>query len=92
MISTSGAKSKLQVGYKRQSRLHCAKVKTSSAVDRWSHHPYVFDFLTLTEPAREKELEDKLLAHVERFLLELGAGFAWLAGKFGSKSAARNRL
>ncbi len=40
--------------------------------------PYLFDFLTLDEPARERELERDLVAHVERFLLELGAGFAFV--------------
>ena len=38
--------------------------------------PYPFDFLTLTEAANERAVEDGLLAHVEKFLLELGAGFA----------------
>ena len=40
--------------------------------------PYVFDFLTLHDAAKEQELERGLLAHVERFLLELGAGFAYV--------------
>ncbi len=40
--------------------------------------PYVFDFLTLEVPFRERELEAHLLAHLERFLLELGVGFAFV--------------
>ena len=40
--------------------------------------PYIFDFLTLDKPFREKELEAGLIAHLERFLLELGAGFAFV--------------
>jgi len=40
--------------------------------------PYIFDFLTLETPFREKELESGLIAHLERFLLELGAGFAFV--------------
>lgn len=40
--------------------------------------PYVFDFLTLGEPLRERELETNLLKHLERFLLELGQGFAFV--------------
>lgn len=40
--------------------------------------PYVFDFLTLAADARERETERALVAHVERFLLELGAGFAFV--------------
>jgi predicted nuclease of restriction endonuclease-like (RecB) superfamily len=40
--------------------------------------PYVFDFLTLDAPFRERELEGHLLTHLERFLLELGVGFAFV--------------
>jgi predicted nuclease of restriction endonuclease-like (RecB) superfamily len=40
--------------------------------------PYVFDFLTLGRGAQERELEAGLMAHVERFLLELGVGFAFV--------------
>lgn len=38
--------------------------------------PYLFDFLTLREDANERAVEETLIAHVEKFLLELGAGFA----------------
>ncbi|MGL4514412.1 MAG: PDDEXK nuclease domain-containing protein [Lacipirellulaceae bacterium] len=40
--------------------------------------PYVFDFLTLAEDAVERDLETGLVDHVQRFLLELGAGFAYV--------------
>ncbi len=40
--------------------------------------PYVFDFLTLGPQAQERELEHGLLAHIQRFLLELGVGFAFV--------------
>ena len=40
--------------------------------------PYVFDFLTLEEPFHERELETSLLQHIQRFLLELGQGFAFV--------------
>ncbi len=38
--------------------------------------PYVFDFLNLRDDVNERALETGLLLHVEKFLLELGAGFA----------------
>ena len=38
--------------------------------------PYLFDFLTLREDANERAVEVGLIAQVEKFLLELGAGFA----------------
>lgn len=40
--------------------------------------PYSFDFLTLRERFDEKELEEGLLNHIQKFLLELGAGFAFV--------------
>src|SRR5512134_1144019 len=35
-------------------------------------------FLTLAGEAEEKELEEGLLAHIRKFLIELGAGFAFV--------------
>jgi len=40
--------------------------------------PYNFDFLTLTEPYRERELENALVENITKFLLELGTGFAYV--------------
>jgi predicted nuclease of restriction endonuclease-like (RecB) superfamily len=40
--------------------------------------PYNFDFLTLRTDAAERELEQGLLDHIRKFLLELGAGFAFV--------------
>ena len=40
--------------------------------------PYRFDFLGLTEEAQEREIEGALVKHVTDFLLELGAGFAFV--------------
>ena len=40
--------------------------------------PYRFDFLGLTNKAQEREIENALVKHVTEFLLELGAGFAFV--------------
>lgn len=40
--------------------------------------PYVFDFLGTADPRREAELEQKLIEHIQKFLLELGQGFAFV--------------
>jgi predicted nuclease of restriction endonuclease-like (RecB) superfamily len=40
--------------------------------------PYLFDFLGTADPRQEHEIEASLVAHVERFLLELGSGFAFV--------------
>ncbi|RNI24038.1 PDDEXK nuclease domain-containing protein [Rufibacter latericius] len=44
--------------------------------------PYVFDFLTLTEDYQEKDLEGALTQHITKFLLELGAGFAFVGRQY----------
>jgi predicted nuclease of restriction endonuclease-like (RecB) superfamily len=40
--------------------------------------PYRFDFLGLGDEAQEREIEHALVRHVTEFLLELGAGFAFV--------------
>jgi predicted nuclease of restriction endonuclease-like (RecB) superfamily len=40
--------------------------------------PYMFDFLSLTHEHTERELEKALTEHITHFLLELGAGFAYM--------------
>ena len=40
--------------------------------------PYLLDFLGLRDTYSEKDLESALLREIERFLLELGAGFAFV--------------
>lgn len=40
--------------------------------------PYLFDFLGTADPRREAEVERALVDHVQQFLLELGAGFAFV--------------
>jgi len=40
--------------------------------------PYLFDFLHLGNEAHEREIEAALVQHITQFLLELGAGFAFV--------------
>jgi predicted nuclease of restriction endonuclease-like (RecB) superfamily len=40
--------------------------------------PYLFDFLTLHEAYVEKDVEQGLIDHIQKFLLELGQGFAFV--------------
>jgi predicted nuclease of restriction endonuclease-like (RecB) superfamily len=40
--------------------------------------PYHFDFLGLGDEAHERDIENALVRHITRFLLELGAGFAFV--------------
>ena len=44
--------------------------------------PYCFDFVQLTERYNEKELKDELVKNVERLLLEMGNGFAYMGREY----------
>jgi predicted nuclease of restriction endonuclease-like (RecB) superfamily len=44
--------------------------------------PYIFDFLTLAKPFQERELETELIKHLEKFLIELGRGFAFVGRQY----------
>lgn len=44
--------------------------------------PYVFDFMSLSENAKEKDIEKQLVNHITRFLLELGKGFAFIGQQY----------
>lgn len=44
--------------------------------------PYIFDMLTFTEEYNERDVELGLIKHIEKFLLELGAGFAFLGRQY----------
>ncbi|MCC8146829.1 MAG: PDDEXK nuclease domain-containing protein [Bacteroidales bacterium] len=53
--------------------------------------PYNFDFLTLTENYKEKELEDALVDNITKFLLELGQGFAFVGRQYPIKVGSKER-
>ncbi len=53
--------------------------------------PYNFDFLTLADDYKEKELEDALVTNITKFLLELGQGFAFLGRQYPIKVGSRER-
>lgn len=57
-------------------------VPQSDLVQQTLKDPYIFDFLTLTEPFHERELETGLVRHLEKFLLELGQGFAFVGRQY----------
>jgi predicted nuclease of restriction endonuclease-like (RecB) superfamily len=40
--------------------------------------PYLFDFFTVGKDVHEREIENALVEHITSFLLELGAGFAYV--------------
>jgi predicted nuclease of restriction endonuclease-like (RecB) superfamily len=44
--------------------------------------PYNFEFLSLATDAEERALEKGLLEHIQKFLIELGAGFAFVGQQY----------
>jgi predicted nuclease of restriction endonuclease-like (RecB) superfamily len=54
--------------------------------------PYNFDFITLTEPYRERELEDALTTNITKFLIELGHGFAYVGRQIPVKIGQTERF
>ncbi len=44
--------------------------------------PYIFSFLTLDLSARERDLEQGLMDHIQKFLLELGVGFSFVGRQY----------
>ena len=73
--------------YKRKGKAHTNFEYTlpkpqSDLANELLKNPYHFDFLMLGPDVSEKELEDAILTHLTKFLLELGSGFAFLGRQF----------
>ena len=49
------------------------------SLDMFYRDPYMLDFLGLKDTYSEKDLESAILAELERFILEMGSDFAFLA-------------
>lgn len=54
----------------------------SDLADEMLKDPYHFDFLTMQEDADEREIEDGLVAHMQKLLTELGIGFAFIGRQY----------
>lgn len=54
----------------------------SDLAQEMTRDPYNFDFLTLRARFDEKELKDALMDNIQRFLLELGNGFAFMGREY----------
>jgi len=57
------------------------KMQSQLAVETLKN-PYNFDFLGLQDDALEKEIENAMVQHITRFLLELGKGFAFVGQQY----------
>src|SRR5690606_15530144 len=58
--------------------------QTVSKPDDIIRDPYVLDFLKIPEPHHytESELENRIIEHLQHFLLELGKGFAFIGRQY----------
>lgn len=54
--------------------------------------PYIFDILTLKREADERSIENQLTKHITKFLLELGAGFAFVGKQYKVQLSERERF
>ncbi|RLA76805.1 MAG: DUF1016 domain-containing protein [Epsilonproteobacteria bacterium] len=73
--------------HKREAKLtsnfkNILPLNDSDLIQQSFKDPYVFDFLTISEPFRERELESNLCEHMEKFLIELGSGFAFVGKQY----------
>lgn len=53
--------------------------------------PYIFDILTISKKANELSIENQLTRHITKFLLELGAGFAFVGNQFKVQLSEKER-
>ena len=56
-----------------------AKPRDAVSVEDEIRDPYLLEFLDLKDEYSESNLEEALIRHLESFLLELGAGFTFVA-------------
>ncbi len=54
----------------------------SELAEQMIKDPYKLDFLSAYEIAKEQDLENELVKHIRKFLMELGAGFAFVGQQY----------
>ena len=52
--------------------------------------PYLFDFIALTDDVIEKDIENQLTEHIQKFLMELGQGFAFVGRQYPIKAGEKD--
>jgi len=50
----------------------------SELVKQTLKDPYIFDFISISDSYKERELENALIDNIQKFLIELGNGFAFV--------------
>jgi len=54
--------------------------------------PYIFDFFALQGKYLEKEIENALVNHIQKFLIELGQGFAFVGQQYSIQAGGKDLL
>ena len=72
----------LRKGHSAHNFLNTLPTPQSELANETLKNPYIFDFLTLADTFSERELETELIKHIEKFLLELGTGFAFVGRQY----------
>lgn len=54
----------------------------SDLAQELTRDPYCFDFANIASPYNERKLKDALISNIEKFLIELGTGFAYMGREF----------
>ena len=52
--------------------------------------PYLFDFVSMRKPYAERDIENQLVNHISKFLLELGKGFAFIGRQYHLEVAGKD--
>ena len=52
------------------------------AAENYLQDPYNWDFLSLHDEAVEREIENSIIKHIERFLIDLGSGFSFVGRQY----------
>lgn len=85
-VLTTQIESDLKVRLFRDDKTHNFSTTLPSPQSDLAHDalkdPYIFDFLSIGQEAQEREIENALVDHIQKFLLELGAGFAYVGRQF----------
>jgi len=61
---------------------HTLPTPQSDLAQQTIKDPYTFDFMTMTQPYNERDIENQLVEHITKFLLELGKGFAFVGRQY----------
>jgi predicted nuclease of restriction endonuclease-like (RecB) superfamily len=62
----------------------------SDLAQQTTKDPYLLDFITLGDDVRERDIENQLTEHLQKFLVELGHGFAFVGRQYPIKAGEKD--